>query len=123
MKSQPFEYIKKTYGVPAEIGCRVVVDGQSGIIVADCGQYIGGRLDTDAPDMIRNFHPTWRVEYLEPNKVVKICTECGSTELYTGGEIKEPRMCITCFAAMTGFTRIGDHFFDSAELEQQGGAE
>lgn len=60
----PFEHIKKTYSVPAEIGRRVVVDGKPGIITADRGNYIGVEYD-DQPGMVCNCHPTWNVEYLE----------------------------------------------------------
>lgn len=65
MKTTPFEYIVRNYGVPAEIGRRVVVDGKPGIIAADRGNYIGVNFDEDKPDVIKNCHPTWEVEYLD----------------------------------------------------------
>lgn len=60
-----FEYVKKHYGVPAEIGRRVVVEGRPGIIAEDRGHYIGVNLDCDKPGVVYNVHPTDNVEYLE----------------------------------------------------------
>ena len=57
------EYVKKYYGVPAEIGRRVVVDGKPGVIAADRGHHIGVNFDADKPGDISPCHPIWRVEY------------------------------------------------------------
>ena len=57
------EYVKKNYGVPAEIGRRVVVDGKPGVIAADRGHHIGVNFDDEKPGDISPCHPTWRVEY------------------------------------------------------------
>ena len=70
--SAPFDYIIRTYGVPAEIGRRVVVDGQPGIILEDRGNYIGVNFDSDKPGVIKNAHPTWRVEYGDMGKPRKM---------------------------------------------------
>lgn len=59
-----FTYVKQTYGVPAECGRRVVVDGKPGIIVQDRGHHIGVNFDSDKPGVIKPIHPTWKVEYL-----------------------------------------------------------
>lgn len=59
------EYVRQNYGVPAEIGRRVMVNGKSGIIAADRGHYIGVNFDTDKPGVICNAHPTADVDYLE----------------------------------------------------------
>lgn len=59
------EYAKEHYGVPADVGRRVVVNGKPGIIAADRGHYIGVTFDTDKPGTIHNAHPTWKVEYGE----------------------------------------------------------
>jgi hypothetical protein len=59
------EYIRRYYGVPAEIGRRVKVSGKPGIISADRGQYIGVTFDSDKPCVVHNAHPTSEVEYLE----------------------------------------------------------
>lgn len=56
-------YAKQHYGVPADIGRRVVVDGKPGIIAADRGHYLGVNFDHHKPGHISNCHPTWRVEY------------------------------------------------------------
>lgn len=57
------EYVRKYYGVPAEIGRRVIVYGKPGIIAADRGNYIGVNFDCDKPGVIHNAHPTDHVEY------------------------------------------------------------
>ena len=59
------EYVRETYHVPAEIGRMVKVNGRSGIIVEDRGNYIGVNFDDDKPGHIENAHPTWEVEYGE----------------------------------------------------------
>lgn len=59
------EYVRQTYGVPAEIGRRVSVYGKSGIIAADRGHYIGVNFDADKAGVIRNAHPTSEVVYGE----------------------------------------------------------
>lgn len=63
------EYVQQHYNVPAQIGRRVVVDGQPGIIAQDCGNYIGVNFDSDKPGAISHCHPTWRVEYGEMGTV------------------------------------------------------
>src|SRR5687767_8878356 len=63
------EYVRENYGVPAEIGRRVVVHGKPGIIAADRGNYIGVNFDEDKPGVIKNAHPTSEVEYLGMGKV------------------------------------------------------
>lgn len=60
-----FEYVQKTYGVPACIGRRVMVYGKPGIIVGDRGHYIGVNFDEDKPGVVKNAHPTSNVEYLD----------------------------------------------------------
>lgn len=59
------EYVRTTYGVPAEIGRRVTVYGKPAIISADRGQYIGVTFDTDKPYVVHNAHPTDGVTYGE----------------------------------------------------------
>lgn len=70
--SHPFKYIRDHYGVPAEIGRRVTIDGKPGIITADRGNYIGVTLDSEKPGRISNYHPTDGVEYLGMGKVRKV---------------------------------------------------
>ncbi|HCQ9808528.1 TPA: hypothetical protein OMQ99_000226 [Acinetobacter baumannii] len=65
----PFEWINQNYGVKAEIGLCVNVDGKPGIIAKDCGNYLGVNFDEDKPGVIRNCHPTWKVEYLGMGKI------------------------------------------------------
>lgn len=70
--STAFKYIRDYYGVPAEIGRRVLIDGKPGIIVADRGNYIGVTLDSEKPGRIGNYHPTDGVEYLGMGTVRKV---------------------------------------------------
>lgn len=65
------QYVCEYYGVPADIGRRVRVYGQEGVIAEDRGNYIGVNLDKDKPGVIRNYHPQDGVEYLEMGKVRK----------------------------------------------------
>lgn len=58
------EYVRNYYKVPAEIGRRVLVRGEPGIIAEDRGNYIGVLLDKDRPGRINNYHPTDQIEYL-----------------------------------------------------------
>lgn len=62
-------YVKQAYGVPADIGRRVMIDGYPGIIAADHGHYIGVNFDADKPGTIKSAHPTWRVEYLQMGRI------------------------------------------------------
>lgn len=62
-------YAQEHYGVPACLGRRVIVDGKPGTIAQDRGQYIGVNFDHDKPGVIRNAHPTWRVQYEGMGKV------------------------------------------------------
>lgn len=66
------DYVKRHYGVPADIGRRVEVDGKPGIIAADRGHYIGVNFDADKPGVISNCHPTWRVVYGEMGTIRKL---------------------------------------------------
>lgn len=52
------------------------------------------------------------------------CVECGSPDLYCAESIREPRMCLPCFAAMTGFVWCGEKnsYVDMDDLEFLGGA-
>ncbi|MFA6959928.1 MAG: hypothetical protein WC205_04155 [Opitutaceae bacterium] len=63
------EYVRQYYGVPAEIGRRVVVGGKPGVIAEDRGHYIGVNFDADKPGVIRNAHPTSEVQYGEIGEV------------------------------------------------------
>jgi hypothetical protein len=66
------EYVRNSYGVPAVIGRRVVVDGKAGIIAEDRGHYIGVNFDHNKPSIILNVHPTSNVEYGEIGIVRKL---------------------------------------------------
>lgn len=64
-------YVREHYGVPAEIGRRVVVGGKPGVISEDRGHYIGVNFDSDKPGVICNCHPTSEVEYGDMGAVRK----------------------------------------------------
>tara|TARA_R110000868_G_scaffold398485_1_gene671674 strand:+ start:563 stop:880 length:318 start_codon:yes stop_codon:yes gene_type:complete len=64
-----FEYIKRTYNVPAEIGRIVTVSGKRGIIVVDRGHYLGVNFDCDKAGVVKNAHPTSEVEYFGMGKI------------------------------------------------------
>lgn len=66
------EYVRTHYGVPAEIGRRVVINGKPGIIAEDRGNYIGVTFDCDPPGTVLNAHPTSEVEYGEMGELRKI---------------------------------------------------
>ena len=62
-------YVGDYYGVPADIGRRVTVNGRPGIIAADRGHHIGVNFDSDKPGVISPCHPTWEVVYGEMGQV------------------------------------------------------
>jgi len=59
------KYVREYYGVPAEIGRKVIAYGRSGIITECRGQYIGVTLDSESSGTIKNYHPTDGIEYGE----------------------------------------------------------
>jgi len=63
------EYVRETYGVPAEVGRRVVCNGKPGIIAEDRGNHLGILFDSDKPGHILSAHPMWKVEYLGMGEV------------------------------------------------------
>jgi len=65
MNHMEFNYIRKTYNVPACTGRRVKVYGKLGTIVRDCGHHLGVNFDEDKPSRVCRVHPTSEVEYLE----------------------------------------------------------
>ena len=66
------EYVQESYGVPAFIGCGVVVAGKPGVIIEDRGHHIGINFDEDKPGVVSPCHPTWKVEYGEMRAVRKM---------------------------------------------------
>lgn len=63
-----FDYIHRTYQVPAEVGRRVIANGQPGTIVGARDAYIIVNLDKDEPHVAGAWHPTWEMRYL--NEIV-----------------------------------------------------
>jgi hypothetical protein len=57
------KYVQENYQVPACIGRSVIVNGKSGVITEDHGNYIGVTFDEDKAGVVSNCHPTWEVEY------------------------------------------------------------
>lgn len=60
---ETLSYVRRYYGVPAEIGRRVTVGGRPGIITADRGAYIGVTFDDAKPTDVAPCHPTSQVVY------------------------------------------------------------
>jgi hypothetical protein len=58
MRPKPYEYVQRVYGVPAEYGRCVVVNGRTGVIVEDLGNYIGVCFDDGPVNRILPYHPT-----------------------------------------------------------------
>ena len=56
-----FDYVRRTYRVPAARGVRVTVDGRPGVITSGKGGYVMVRFDGTRRPL--PCHPTWRVEY------------------------------------------------------------
>lgn len=54
-------YVRHFYGVPAEKGMRVVVDGKPGVIAGFVDAYLLVLLDGHTEP--GRCHPTWRVQY------------------------------------------------------------
>ena len=54
-------YIRAVYGVPAQIGGRVTIDGKRGMIAGADGGHLRVLLDADASTVYA--HPTWNVVY------------------------------------------------------------
>lgn len=65
-------YASRHYGVPADIGRRVTVYGNPGIIAEDRGHYLGVNFDADKPGHISNCHPTDGVVYGEMGTIRKM---------------------------------------------------
>ena len=64
------EYVQESYGEPACIGRRVIVNGKAGIIAEDRGNYIGVTFDDEKPGHVSNLHPTTEgLEYLGMGKI------------------------------------------------------
>ncbi len=67
-----FQYVRSTYGVPAEAGRRIVMDGKPGIIVEDRGHHLGVNFDADPIGRIVSVHPTWEMQYGEMGTVRRL---------------------------------------------------
>lgn len=71
----PFEYIVRTYRVPACVGRRITVYGKPATIVSSRGHHLGINYDTDKPQLVRSAHPVDGVVYTNkirpPRKVTR----------------------------------------------------
>lgn len=63
--SRDCQYVREHYGVPAQIGRRVIAYGEPGQIIEDRGHYIGVVLDSDKNRRVGNYHPVDGIEYGE----------------------------------------------------------
>jgi hypothetical protein len=85
MSNYNCDYVRRTYDVPAEVGRRVIANGEPGVIMADRGQYIGIILDSDPKKRIRNYHPTWEMVYGEMAEALPLKQwKCLPTACMTG---------------------------------------
>lgn len=67
------EYVRKFYGVPAEIGLRIKWKGRLGTIYKDGGNYVNVNLDDEKPGECYNIHPTDpNLEYLKEKAELRI---------------------------------------------------
>jgi hypothetical protein len=57
------DYIRKHYGVPADIGRKITFEGQTGVIVGYNGANLKVNFDDAKPNKSEYLHPTWYVEY------------------------------------------------------------
>ena len=82
-----------------------------------------------APCSYSNLDNAWSEEYaihfvsindlrtaIAEHDSAQLCIGCGSPDLHKGGEIKEPKMCLDCFAEMVGFTRTSNGFVESDDV-------
>ncbi|MFJ3409479.1 hypothetical protein [Pseudomonas protegens] len=72
MSNYSCDYVRRHYGVPAEIGRRVIANGEPGVIMADRGHYIGVVLDEDPKKRISNYHPTHEMQHGEMAEVLPL---------------------------------------------------
>ena len=63
-KDNPFEYIRKTYGVDAYAGKEIRFDGSLGVIKGARGNYLEILLDKRPLEELL-VHPTWEMEYIQ----------------------------------------------------------
>lgn len=57
------DYVRRYYGVPAQLGGRVVAVGCPGRITGFAGQYVW--IELDDCDTAAPYHPTWCIDYLD----------------------------------------------------------
>lgn len=94
-----FEYVKDYYGVPADFGVGVIVNGKPGVIIKDMGNHIGVNFDEDKPGFASPCHPTWEVVYGDQRPIRKMTR---SQQRYRDFQKSE---CDETFAEFMGFTK------------------
>jgi hypothetical protein len=57
------DYVRRFYDVPAELGRRILWDGEPAAAVGADGSYLSVQFDGDPGPV--SLHPTWRVDYLD----------------------------------------------------------
>ena len=106
------EYVRDTYGVPAEIGRRIRFRGdKEGVIIKDMGNYIGVNFDSDKPGIAKPLHPTWEVEYLEIGSIRKMTKSQKRYQEYC--EIRD------CFNDFAHFLRWKEYKRKNSEGEDE----
>jgi len=91
-------YVKKFYGVPADIGRVVEFKNRKGVIAKDRGNYVGVNFDDDKPGRISNVHPN-DLKYLGMGKIRRITPSQKRYQEYISSE------CCESFAWWLGIER------------------
>ena len=58
------DYIRRVYGVPAEVGGIIEYEGKRGAIVGARDGRL--RILLDGENVVRSFHPKWHLVYITP---------------------------------------------------------
>lgn len=104
-----YKYVREHYGVPAETGRVVKVEGKRGVIIKDCGHYIGVNFDDDRPGEVSQCHPTCEVEYLGIENKANICEKCGKITLKYCWTDDKRKVCESCETEIKKIDRIKAH--------------
>ena len=57
-------YIRKSYGVPAKRGAKVLYQGKPAVITSGPRSYLRLRFEHETRATRKVYHPTWQIQYL-----------------------------------------------------------
>lgn len=83
------EYIRNSYGVPAEVGRGVTCYGKSGVIVGARNAHLEVLLDEDKPGRTGYYHPTHEVAYGDIKPIRKMTRGQQRYQEYLRSEVVE----------------------------------